>query len=135
MGYLIGFVLAVSVASFATLIGFDRERSFYPTVAIIVASYYALFGVIGGSERALGMEILVGLGFATLASVGYRRSVWLVCAALAGHGIFDFVHHLFIDNPGMPVWWPSFCGTFDVTAGAWFALLIWTRARRSRADG
>jgi hypothetical protein len=24
------------------------------------------------------------------------------------HGVFDFVRHFFIDNPGVPQWWPGF---------------------------
>jgi hypothetical protein len=38
VGYLIGLILSVAVAAFATLIGLDRERAFYPTVLIVIAS-------------------------------------------------------------------------------------------------
>jgi len=121
MDYLIGMILGLSVASFATVIGFDRERSFYATVAIVNASYYALFAVMGGSVWTIGIESVVGLGFLIVAAIGFKRSPWLVCAAVVGHGVFDLVHHLFIENQGMPSWWPAFCCAFDVTAGAWFA--------------
>jgi hypothetical protein len=43
MEYLIGVILTLAVAAFAAVIGFDRERAFYPTVLIVIASYYALF--------------------------------------------------------------------------------------------
>jgi hypothetical protein len=36
---------------------------------------------------------------------------------LVGHGVFDFVHYLFIEDPGVPHWWPGFCGTVDVIFG------------------
>ena len=43
MQYLIGLMLSLAVAGLATLIGFNRERAFYPTVMIVIASYYVLF--------------------------------------------------------------------------------------------
>jgi len=43
MPYMIGIVLSVGVALFASYVGFDRDRAFYPTVVIVVASYYVLF--------------------------------------------------------------------------------------------
>jgi hypothetical protein len=53
MEYLIGLILAAVVAGIATMIGFDRERAFYPTVLIVIASYYVLFAVMGASSRIL----------------------------------------------------------------------------------
>jgi hypothetical protein len=58
--------------------------------------------------------------------MGYliKRNLWLVAAAMVGHGVFDFFHHFFIDNPGMPDWWPGFCLAFDVIAGAWLMVRL-----------
>lgn len=42
MATLIGLGLAVAVAIFARIAGFDRDRAFYPTVLIVVASYCAV---------------------------------------------------------------------------------------------
>jgi hypothetical protein len=42
--------------------------------------------------------------------------------------VFDFFHHSFIENLGVPSWWPGFCLTFDVLFGGWLA---WELARRS----
>jgi hypothetical protein len=39
----VGALLAFAVGLFATGIGLDRDRAFYPAVTIVVASYYALF--------------------------------------------------------------------------------------------
>jgi hypothetical protein len=50
MEYLIGLILSLVVAGFAIIVGFDRDRSFYPTVLIVIASYYVLFAVMGASE-------------------------------------------------------------------------------------
>jgi len=49
MEYLIGVILTLAVAAFAAVIGFDRERAFYSTVLIGIASYYALFAAMGAS--------------------------------------------------------------------------------------
>ena len=137
MEYLIGLILSVAVAGFATAIGLDRERAFYPTVLIVIASYYVLFAVMGGSSRALLIEIVVASVFLLLAVVGFKRSLWFAVAAMVGHGAFDFVHHLFIENPGVPHWWPGFCLTFDVILGAWLAvrLIRWTSSAPKSQPG
>jgi uncharacterized membrane protein HdeD (DUF308 family) len=124
MEYLIGVVLALGVAAFATADGFDRERSFYPTVMIVIASYYILFAVMGASRNTLIVEILVACVFSVVAVLGYRISAWFLAAALVGHGVFDLVHHLVIDNPGVPPWWPGFCGAFDALFGAVLAVQL-----------
>ena len=128
MEYLIGFGLALLVCAFATLAGFDRERVFYPTLLIVIATYYILFAVIGSSTQALIFESLIAGAFLALAVAGFRKNLWLIVAALAGHGVFDFFHHLFIQNPGVPVWWPGFCLSFDVLAGAFLAMLLTRRS-------
>jgi hypothetical protein len=119
--YLIGLALSVAVAGFATAIGLDRERAFYATALIVIASYYVLFAVMGGSTRALWIEIAVASGFLVFAVLGFRRSLWFAAAAIIGHGVFDLVHHRFIQNSGMPYWWPGFCSAFDVAFGVWLA--------------
>jgi hypothetical protein len=47
MEYLIGVILTLAVVVFAAVVGFDRDGAFYPTVLIVIASYYALFAVMG----------------------------------------------------------------------------------------
>ena len=59
MGYAIGIVLALCVSVFARAVGFDRDRAFYPTVLVVIASYYVLFAAMGGSMRALIVESIV----------------------------------------------------------------------------
>ena len=80
---------------FARLAGLDRDRAFYPTVLVVVASYYVLFAVMGGSVRAL----------------------------VLGTVMMGCVHAHIIDNPGVPEWWPAFCGAYDVVAAAALAWL------------
>jgi hypothetical protein len=129
-----GACLAFAVGIFATVVGLDRDRAFYPTVAIVIASLYSLFAVMGGSTRALMIESLVGVGFVALAVLGFRRSLWVVAAALGMHGLFDLVHGVVISNPGVPRWWPAFCLTYDVAAAGYLALLIISRRTRAAAQ-
>jgi hypothetical protein len=131
MALLVGVLLAVAVGLFATGVGLDRDRAFYPAVTIVVASYYALFAVMGASAQVLVLELLVGAVFAAAAAIGFRWSLWIVVVALAGHGVFDLTHGVFLANAGVPVWWPPFCMTYDVTAAAYLAWLL--TARRVRA--
>lgn len=118
MGYVVGVVLAILVSCFARVVGFDRDRAFYPTVLVVVASYYVLFAVMGGSSRALVLEVLGAGVFAAFAAVGFQRSAWIVVAGLAAHGLFDLVHANIIDNSGVPDFWPAFCLAYDVAAAA-----------------
>jgi len=127
MEYVVGGGLAVGVFVFAWLTGFDRERVFYPTVSVVVASYYVLFAVMGGSRVALMSELLVAGVFVVAAVMGFRVSLWWAAAALVGHGVFDVFHHLLIENGGLPSYWPGFCMAYDVVAGVLVALLLWRR--------
>ena len=124
MSYLIGVVLAAVVCAFALLAGFDRDRAFYPTLLIVIATYYVLFAAMGNSASALMVESLVAGAFLMLAVAGFKKNLWLVAAALAGHGVFDFFHQEFIQNPGVPKWWPGFCLSFDALAGLFLAVLL-----------
>lgn len=128
MVYVIGLVLALAVSAYATLLQLDRDRAFYPTVVIVVASTYVLFAAMGGSGRVMVVESVVMGVFVVAASVGFRRSVWLVVAALAAHGVLDFFHARLIANPGVPAWWPAFCMTYDLAAAGYLAWRL-TRIR------
>lgn len=135
MEYLIGVSLAIAVCTFALLAGFDRERVFYPTLLAAIASFYILFAVMGGSSLSLAWESLGAAAFLALAVAGFQKNLWLIAAALSGHGIFDFFHRLVIPDPGVPAWWPGFCLSFDVVAGAFLAMLLMRRrgfAQRSQ---
>jgi hypothetical protein len=130
---LVGALLAFSVGLWASGVGLDRDRAFYPVVTIVIASYYALFAVMGASTHALVLESLVCAVFLAGAAIGFRWSLWVVVVALAAHGIFDFIHAAVISNPGVPDWWPEFCLSYDVMAAAYLAWLL--KTGRIRAAG
>jgi hypothetical protein len=124
LAYLVGALLALAVGGLATVVGLDRDRAFYPTVMAVIASYYVLFAVMGGSIHALLFESAVATVFLALTLVGFRRSLWLVVAALASHGILDVFHGQLVANPGVPVWWPPFCLAYDGVAAGYLAFLL-----------
>lgn len=127
MPYVVGIVLSIGVASFARFVGFDRDRAFYPTVLIVVASYFVLFAALTQSIDTILLELIPATVFVIAAVVGFKSSTWIVVAGLAGHGIFDAVHGYVLDNPGVPAWWPAFCGAYDIGAAV---VLAWLLRRR-----
>ena len=127
MEYAIGVAAATAVGLFASVIGFDKERSFYPVVLIVIAALYLLFAVMAGSTNTLVAEAIPALVFVAIAALGFRKTPWLVVVGLALHGVFDFFHHAMIANSGVPEWWPGWCLAYDVMAAAYLAALILTR--------
>lgn len=115
----------MAVGVFGTITALDRERSFYPTVLVVVASYYILFAAMAGSRSALGPELLILGLFVGLAVWGFRRDLWVVVVGLAAHAVLDFFHGGLVSNPGVPAWWPAWCAAYDLAAPAYLAVLLW----------
>jgi hypothetical protein len=132
MAILIGIGAALAVGAFGTITGLDRERGFYPTILVVVASYYVLFAVMAGSLSALGPELLIFALFAALAAWGFRRDLRIVVAGLVLHAVMDSFHGGIVSNPGVPSWWPAWCAAYDFAAPAYLAVLIWRRRVASR---
>jgi hypothetical protein len=132
LAFLIGAGLAVSIGLLARFAGLDRDRAFYPTVMIVIALYYGLFAVMGASVQVLALESIAIVAFLAASIAGFRRSLWLVVAALAAHGVYDLVHGQLITNPGVPPWWPAFCLAYDLVAAAYLAWLL--SSSKVRAD-
>ena len=124
MPYAIGIVLSVCVALFGRYARFDRDRAFYPTVTMVVASYYVLFAAMSGSIQTVVIESVVMTMFAAAAVAGFKSSAWIIVVALAAHGVFDAVHGYVIENSGVPAWWPAWCLAYDVGAAACLAWLL-----------
>jgi hypothetical protein len=128
--YVVGVGLSIGVALFARSVGFDRDRAFYPTVLIVIASYYVLFAAMIGSAETVLLESIVMTLFVIAAVAGFKVSPWIIVVALAAHGVQDAVHGHIIANAGVPAWWPAWCLAYDVgAAGALAWLLV-----RAKAD-
>ncbi len=131
----IGVALALAIVALGRLSGLDRDRALYPVALIVIAAYYVLFATMGGAQ-ALPSELIAATVFVVVAIIGFRTSLWWVAAGIAGHGVFDWlVHSRLIENPGMPEFWPAFCGSIDVALGVLLAILLLRRAipERGRA--
>lgn len=129
---LIGIALAPVIGVLGRVSGLDRDRAMYPIALIVIAAYYVLFATMGGAQ-ALPAELIAATVFIVVAIVGFRTSLWWVAAGIAGHGVFDWVvHPRLIENPGMPAFWPAFCGSIDVALGVILAVLLLRRAIPAR---
>jgi hypothetical protein len=122
--YVVGVVLSIGVALFARRVGFDRDRAFYPTVLIVIASYYVLFAVMSGSVETVLLESIGMTLFAVAAVAGFKSSAWIIVAGLAGHGAMDAVHGHIVQNAGVPAWWPAWCFSYDVGAAGALAWIL-----------
>ena len=121
MGAAAGVPLALAVGAAASVTRLDRHRGWYPFVLVVIAAFYGLFAAIDGRAAVLASELAFMLPFLVLAWLGLRRSLWLVVAALAGHGVFDLVHPHLVSNAGVPPWWPVFCSAYDLAAALYLA--------------
>jgi len=122
--YVVGVVLSLGVALFARWVGFDRDRAFYPTVLIVIASYYVLFAAMGDSLQTVVLESALMSVFVVAAVAGFKGSVWIIVGGLAAHGVQDAVHGRLIANAGVPGWWPAWCLAYDVGAACALAWIV-----------
>lgn len=127
MEYLVGAGLGLVACGLGSLAGFERDRAFYPVMMIVIASYYALFAILGNDGRALNAELAISIVFVGLAVIGFRTSLWIVAAALLGHAGFDLVHGDVVTNAGVPTWWPMFCASIDSVAALYLAWRLFAR--------
>lgn len=128
MSAMVGVCMALAICAGASLTGFGRERSFYPTVVMVIASYYVLFAFQAWAVAGLFWDALAIVVFSCLAIIGFKTTNWIVVVALVLHGVFDLFHRQLIVNAGVPLWWPVFCSTFDVVMAAYLAIQL-LRAR------
>jgi len=118
----VGISLAVLLAILSRVTKFDKDRSYFATLLIIIATYYVLFAFM--SSEALITEIVVASVFSVVALAGALRWPILLGIGILLHGVFDYYHGHFINNSGVPEWWPAFCAGFDIVFGIWVIYLI-----------
>lgn len=134
MEYIVGLLAGLLICTIGYAARLDRDAAFYPTVLGAIATYYVLFAAMTAHD-ALVPEAIVATIFLAAAIAGHLVNLWIVVAGLVLHGLFDFVHHLLIDNPGVPKWWPGFCLAIDVTLGLGLAVLLVARHSRNEGSG
>lgn len=134
IAFIIGVALAVALIIFGKLTGYEKDRSFFPTLLIIIASYYLLFATLTDSVSTLLIEITITLFFSVLAVWGSFRFPLLVGAGITLHGLFDFTYSHFYINTGVPVWWPAFCAGIDIPFGLWVMYFSYRTLKRGVLD-
>ncbi|WP_019867854.1 hypothetical protein [Methylovulum miyakonense] len=75
MAFIFGCVIASIVSVLATRSGFDKDRAFYPTVMVVIASYYVLFAAMVGAAGIIVVELTGMLLFVALAVLGFKRNL------------------------------------------------------------
>lgn len=110
----IGAGVGILIFILAKFLKFSLDKSFYPTILIIISTYYFLFAIMAGQIGQTIEEIIGFFAFLIIAIIGYKKPIW-VAFGLALHGVFDIFHQKIIDNDGTPIWWPSFCYSIDFT--------------------
>ena len=76
MEYTVGIVLGIAIGIFSSLVGLDRDRALYPVALIVIASYYCLYAIVGGSNSALVNEMIAAAVFVVVAAIGFRTNLW-----------------------------------------------------------
>lgn len=123
-----GIALAITIVWTARLAGFDKDRSFYPVLLIVIALYYVLFALQSYHIYSLLFEMLIAVSFVALALWGHRKNLAIVGFALILHGIYDLFHGILPLSATAPDWWPLFCFGIDVLLG--FFLLALPTSRK-----
>jgi len=134
IAFIIGVALAVALIVFGRLTGYEKDRSFFPTLLIVIASYYLLFATLTDSISTLLIEIAVASFFIVVAVWGSYRFPILVGAGIALHGVFDFAYGYFYVNTGVPIWWPAFCAGIDIPFGLWVMYFSYKNLKRELPD-
>ena len=114
-----GVATAAVIAAFARTTGFDRDRSFYPAVLVVIALLYVLFGVEDGATSVVAAETTAALAFVAVAVIAFRRrSPALLALGLALHGAWDLAHPAIPPaSDAVPIWWPASCLGVDLPLG------------------
>ncbi len=124
----IGITLGILVVLLAR--GIRGEPWMYSIGLLTLPSLYASFALRVGDEAAGLNEMIYGVPFLVaglvFAFVSARKSAVVVGSFWILHGLFDLAHDQFINNVGVPDWYPAFCFSVDVVVGAY---LLWLSRR------
>jgi hypothetical protein len=121
-----GLGLALILVIIGRVTGFDRERSYFSMLTLVIASYYPLFALMGGQDPMLEFicaVLFMGLALAPTLSGQGQAFVGLV---LIAHGLFDLWLPGHWGHSSGPLWWAPFCAAVDLPLGLW---VLWLYGR------
>ncbi len=110
----IGAVLGLAFLPIHLLIPHEQSVQLACITIAVIAAIYAGFALQLGSIRQIAVEIGVGCLFLGAALIGLWVTPWVVPAAYAAHGLWDFAHHEHSQLVETPIWYPPFCAVADV---------------------
>lgn len=103
--------------------GVGDQRGTYAVVLGAVAAFYLVFAIEVGGTALIAWHAVVAAGFAGVAVLGARTTMWWIVGGLAAHGLFDLAEGVMAPNPA-PEWWPAFCLGFDLAIAAGLARML-----------
>lgn len=119
---IVGILLAIAIVVSARLSCFEKDRSFYPVLLIVIALYYVLFAFQTFRKDEILFEVSVAIIFLFLAILGHHKNLRIIGLALILHGSYDLIHHSIPVATNPPKWWPLFCFGVDVVLGVWLLI-------------
>ena len=121
---LVGCVVGAVIIALLLQSGMLAERSGAAVLLAAIAVFYPVFAAAEGDVAEAALHLVIFGAFAWLAVRGFHRGMHLIAGGLLAHGLFD-LGFLALAAPG-PDWWPPFCATVDIVAGAALIRLIQT---------
>lgn len=113
---LIGGVLAAITGALLWRAGLLHRAGIIGLIVIAIAGFWPVFAVAAQDDGALGVHLAVFAAFCATALLSHRIGIAGLALVLLAHGVFDGA--LFgTQHPG-PMWWPAFCGGYDVVLAA-----------------
>lgn len=100
----------------------------YPLILASFPVFYWIFAVYAGDYPALFQEILPGFAFISYSvlcvNIKNKWHIWLLPAGFLLHALYDVIHDALIISPGVPDWWPEYCGAADIAFGVYLIFFL-----------
>ncbi|WP_199611480.1 hypothetical protein [Flocculibacter collagenilyticus] len=129
----IGLLIAVCIIFYFNTQKIEFSAKAYPALLFTFPLYYFVFAIYGNDQRALFLEMMIGLLFFFVAALSLRMStknkMLLLSAGFIAHGLYDVIHNALFFNAGTPIWWPEFCGIIDIILGVYLVGLFFSCKR------
>ena len=109
--------------------GNEIKPSGYPLILTTFPLCGVGFALYDGDSSAVINEMIYGIPFfaiAILAALYLKNRVAqvLLIIGYAGHAGYDAIHHILFINPGLPEYWPIFCGLIDLLLAAYLVFVF-----------
>ncbi len=122
-----GLALGVATLPLHYLLGHSQSVQLAALLVGVIGAIYVGFAIQGGSLRQTVVEIAVATMFLGAALGALWISPWCAPAAVALHGVWDWIHHLMPGSRDLVAprpWYPPMCAAYDWIYGLGLTL-IW----------